>query len=735
MRKTMRYLVSALAVLLCVASFNRAEAQKVLKPKVKGHSAFIIFTDSRTFENCSKEILDYKNILETENLATYVVYDNWDAPEPVKAQIERIAAKSKVPVEGMVFVGNIPIVRVRGGQHLTTAFKMDEIAYPMTESSVTSDRFYDTPTLKFRFIAKDSANANQFYYLLTDEGAQRIAPAYYSARILVPKQLVSDTGKDEYTLMRAYLAKVVNAHKEQNQLDKYIYFAGNGYNSDCLTQWRQQKLVFSSYFEDANGTFLNFRMNPVMKKRLFTYMQDPTTDIFLFYEHGSPDKQHINENATATGLEESLVNLLRASRSYLRYFKGEEQEAVRKEMCKHFNLDEKVLSAEVLEQTKAEDKEFGNNKDMLLSDLVKLKTGSRITIFNACYNGSFHKEGYVAGYHLFNDGQTVVTQGNTVNVLQDKWGEQLIGMLTLGARVGFWQKEVATLESHLCGDPTFAFTPTEKDREVLSGSRLNNALAKDKGAEFWKNELLSNNPNLRTLAIKRLTNIALDKYTAEQKLEFANMLANIYNSDANMTVRTQALYDISYMDSPLFRNLLQKSLYDYSELISRFSAHWAGKTGDTTLIPALLDLNTNAPQLLRVKYATEIALRSFSVDVADNAPMVKAKTYIGEVSIPHYTYNTEKQRIAKDDKRMKMKLRALRNQQGYPYWRELLSYITDKELPDSLKLIICEAFGWMNYQTDKPAIIDSLKQLKETAGLSGEVVGEINKSIKRLQWQ
>ena len=472
-----------------------------------------------------------------------------------------------------------------------------------------------------------------------------------------------------------------------------------------------------------------------MKKRLFTYMQDPTTDVFLFYEHGSPDKQHINENAAAEGLEESIVNLLRASRSYLRYFKGEERDAVRKDICKHFNLDERVLSNEVLEQTKAEDREFGNNKDMLLSDLVKLKTGSRVTIFNACYNGSFHRDGYVAGYHIFNDGKTIVTQGNTVNVLQDKWGEQLIGMLTLGARVGFWQKEVATLESHLCGDPTFAFTPAEKDKDVLSGRRLNNALAKEKGVEFWCGELSSNNPNLRTLAIKKLTNIALDRYTAEQKLEFAKTLADIYNSDANMTVRTQALYDMAYMDSPLFCELLKKSLYDYSELISRLSAHWAGKTGDATLVPTLLDLNMNAPQLMRVNYATDGALRSFAVDIADDAPLMKANTYIGEVSIPQYTLNPESQRIAKGDKRMKMKLRSLRNQQGYPYWKELVSYVKDNELPDNIKLIICEAFGWMNYQIEKPAIIESLKQLKETSGLSSEVVEEINKSIKRLEWR
>ena len=138
---------------------------------------------------------------------------------------------------------------------------------------------------------------------------------------------------------------------------------------------------------------------------------------------------------------------------------------------------------------------------------------------------------------------------------------------------------------------------------------------------------------------------------------------------------------------------------------------------------------------MRVNYATDGALRSFAVDIADDAPLMKAHTYIGEVSIPQYTLKPESQRIAKGDKRMKMKLRSLRNQQGYPYWKELVSYVKDNELPDNIKLIICEAFGWMNYQIEKPAIIESLKQLKETSGLSSEVVEEINKSIKRLEWR
>ncbi len=51
---------------------------------------------------------------------------------------------------------------------------------------------------------------------------------------------------------------------------------------------------------------------------------------------------------------------------------------------------------------------------IVLEDLKKLKPGARVVMFNACYNGSFHEDGYVAGSYLFVPGSlTVTAQGNT----------------------------------------------------------------------------------------------------------------------------------------------------------------------------------------------------------------------------------------------------------------------------------------------------------------------------------
>ena len=67
-------------------------------------------------------------------------------------------------------------------------------------------------------------------------------------------------------------------------------------------------------------------------------------------------------------------------------------------------------------------------------------------MFDACYNGSFHENDYIAGQYIFNDGQTLVAQGNTRNVLQDRWTIEMIGLLSHGVRAGQYNKLIASLE-------------------------------------------------------------------------------------------------------------------------------------------------------------------------------------------------------------------------------------------------------------------------------------------------
>lgn len=71
-----------------------------------------------------------------------------------------------------------------------------------------------------------------------------------------------------------------------------------------------------------------------------------------------------------------------------------------------------------------------------LQDVTAMKPNVRMVIFDACYSGDFREKDYIAGRYVFTDDKTVVAFGNSVNVLQDKQANELLGLLGFGARIG-----------------------------------------------------------------------------------------------------------------------------------------------------------------------------------------------------------------------------------------------------------------------------------------------------------
>ena len=110
--------------------------------------------------------------MEQEQLRTYIFADDWKKPEQIREILFKLYQEQQL--EGAVFIGEIPIPMIRKAQHMTSAFKMVESRYPMRESSVPSDRFYDDFDLKFDFLQQDSLNSQMFYYDLSALSPQRI---------------------------------------------------------------------------------------------------------------------------------------------------------------------------------------------------------------------------------------------------------------------------------------------------------------------------------------------------------------------------------------------------------------------------------------------------------------------------------------------------------------------------------------------------------------------------------
>ena len=672
----------AAAIFCGIASIAAAQV-KVEKFGVKSSTTFAIITDSETLSKCSEEFHAYKQVLEEEGLGTYIISADWKGPEEVKAEILALAGK-KPRLEGVVFAGDIPIVKVRQGQHLTTAFKMNEETWPMEESSVPSDRFYDDFGLSFDFICRDTVETDVFYYRLSEEGAQHLRPDIYSARMKVPAVMKGD----KYEIMRKYLRKVVDAHRQNNSLDNLTFFAGHGYNSDCLTLWRQKPIVFREYFpyvfsQASHNRFLNFREDRHMKWNLLSEVARKDVDLFVFSEHGAPDTQYINESKVADNLDEDMDYLRRSLAEAYKYYagKGHGEDFMKEAVEQEYRLARKDFSDSAMAAYAAADSLEFALANISLDDIMKGHSNAKMIVFNACYNGSFHnREGYVAGCHVFGDGECIVAQGNTVNVLQDKWEDKLMGYLSIGERVGMWQKEVA----------------------YLVFNELNPSV--------WEKYTYSDNSLLRCAGITHLGYI--DAKAAHKRA--AEMFG-----DPSWTVRIHAFNTLASDPDADFATYVRIGLEDIYEVVARNSVRMAAALGDTSLIPDVKAFKKAHPEMVRA-----------SGHAADDAVALLSGT-------GHYSKSTEG--AADKEKPVKKRvndIRTFRNGRSIFAVDPLLHIVGDSSDDLYVRTVACETLGWYEQSVRRGEIIESLSgMLVNGTDIPQQIQAEIKKTIKRLSWQ
>lgn len=655
---------------LYLISYNSI-SQTIIKPAVKKPTSFAIIIDKDTYDHAQAAVDAYKRMLEEkEQLAVYVAIKQWQNPEEVKAAIKDIAGQHEI-LEGAVLIGNVPVALIRNAQHMTTAFKMDEIKYPIHQSSVASDRFYDDFDLRFRFLKKDDQRNGWFYYELEENCPQVITSDIYTARIMS-----QETGKAQYEEISAYLQKAVAARNNPDPLDHLLTFTGYAYNSESLTSWNDEQLalreLFPNCFKDAQtARILNFRMDTAMKYQLFTELQRPELDLALLSEHGDISKQYINNS------------------------------------------------------------DSGN---ILTREIKRFSPNARFIIFNACYNGSFHHPANIAGAYLFNAGSTLVAQGNTTNVLQDKWAIEQIGLLKYGVRVGLWACQSNTLESHLLGDPTWHYTSSSVDLNqqiVLNKNKVN----------YWKNQFTKNDPVLQSLALKQL-------YLADMP-GISNLLVQTYKNSPYVNVRMQCLAILSRLGNADYNNVMLLALSDPYELIRRKAAEWSGRSGSDVFISPLVTLMLKRPNDERVLYN---AGKSLSLM---NPQKVKDEIRL-QVNQASYLFRKEQllgdwlKEVAKDENMAAsafsriinkqnsstdriQAIRMLRNNTYHHYVPELLKLAEDNTEPAAIRRNILEALGWFSNSYNKPLIIEACKRIRQNEKNDKEVSGEAAQTILRLE--
>ena len=718
-----------------------AQAQNISldKPVRRVGNDFAIVIDNTSYSRITGQVLAYRDALQDDGLSTWILRGDWQSPDQLRDQLKALYKKAK-KLEGIVLVGDIPVVMVRNAQHFTTAFKMDEENFDRTESSVGSDRFYDSLDLEWEYLDKDD---DFFYYKLREDSVQKLNPTFYSGRIKYPPML----GGDKYEAIGRFLDKAVEAKRNPQNLDNIVTFAGHGYNSDCLNAWMDEDILIDECFPGVKRDRdhlrqLNFRMDTFMKYRLFDELQRPEVDAFFFNEHGSIDKQHISGGRPKRTAEDYLDEL--------KWGYGEMYMAVR-EMAKDkdtteviaylkdkYNLTDKFFADFWNDSLKVARREAAAAERaetvISLEDLTKVATQPRFVMFNACYNGSFHRPGSIASYYIFGSGRTVACQGNTVNVLQDRWTYDNVGLLSKGCRIGEYNRLVATLEGHVIGDPTFHFN-------AVGGDSFKGQIAARAGkAAFWRKTLASGDPALEAVSLRMLFD--------QGALSGEELLSHMRSCPFG-TVRMECLKLLSRNGGDAFVKAIILALDDNYELVRRNAAIYAGKCGDPSLATPLMHCYLEHPEDMRVAYDATTSMRMMDdalllkaieelrptltyLDVesvcADASKMIKGQARHNASMVATITDKSASTEARKSS------MRLVRNNNYHSGIPQFLSVIADSEDDTSLRVIMAEALGWFNYSCRKAEIIDGCQRILDSGQpLPEELRGELTQTILRLQ--
>lgn len=700
-------------------------------------NGFAIVIDSASYQHAEKEVKRYAESIEADGLKTFIIIDRWFQPDSIRQELERLYHRKNNPIEGAVFIGDIPIPMIRDAQHLTSAFKMNQ-QRDWQLSSVASDRFYDDFDLSFDFLKQDSLKPIFFYYSLRADSEQAIRSDIYTARI----KPLEKGKKDKYTQLRGYLTKVVDikTKEKDNIIDNLSVARGHGYNSESKVAWSGEQLALKEQFPTLFNPgsfvkFMDFDSYWPMKPYWLNEVLRPDLDIMLFHHHGSNDIQIVTGYKNGSDVNTSIDNIKIYLRSKISSAvnRGKDKEetieyyrnllGVPREWC------EEAFDPTLIEK----DSIMNLSLEISVGDILNISPNARFVMFDACFNGSFYEDEYIAGAYLFNDGKTIVTQGNTVNTIQDKWPDKFLGLLDHGLRIGQWGKYAHLLETHILGDPTFRFA---KNR--TGDFDINNALATYRNDNrFWKKAL--DNPDVDIQAM------ALEMLFENNDPGISDLLKKTYFKSPDMIVRLQSMMLLSRLNNDDFMEVLQAAATDSYELTKRFAFDFITMNGSDELLAAVARAILNDNTSKRVNYKITSGFRMLDPDKlevellnqSENLPLYSRERLDNTLKSIRSANQSKKEGIATiSDKSISAKKRALevsrfRNQPASGEADTLLSVLADRTDDPELRKAVAEALGWYNYSYRKDYIIGQLNQLVSVES-DATVLSEIKKTINRL---
>ena len=731
MRKQFKMAFAALALLSMMQAPAFAKAEK------HNGTTVAVVVDQETYRQIPQQVDAYVASVANTYRKGVLVVDKWFNPDSIRNCLYNMYRTQGL--EGAVFIGDIPVPMLRDAQHFTTAFKMNQ-KMDRKDSSVPSDRFYDDFDLKFKPLGQDEERKLYFYYSLLPDSAQEICCDIYSARVKAPE------GKEKYSMIAAFLEKAVAQKKGSATMDKILHFGGHGYNSESMNARVDEAVALSEQFQFLNTSkgdldYIDFTFDQYVKKRLMAAVADKSLDLAILHHHGAEDTQYLNGSPYVAD-PQGWIGLAR------NYFRGKmrsakDKEAAKAKFLKNYDIPASWLEDYMDAQKKQEDSLHAASMDIVIPDLEGYSSGARMVILDACYNGAFNNDDYIACHYIFNPGNTVVAKGNSVNTLQDTWTNELMGLLNWGICAGNWAKGQMTLESHLIGDPTFEFGAQDIPAEFIGkkGFNVNEVIATRKNdVKYWRGVLYSPVEDELACDFKSLAIQMLYNNNAISSAELLDIQKN-----SNSRILRLAAFNASrkIADANLPKAIILGLQDDY-ELLQRLAAMYAGKNYSAELMPAVAKACMDPMTHDRVMFQLKGNLKGYDAQalVAEFEKLEKVNPYWegkdGFDKMLRIITNSEKS-LKKDVAAVMDGSMSLKEQRSFARGRRNgcepqavapLVHIIKNSTDAELRLTAIEALGWYLYSSVKGDVIaqcEALYNVEKDQAAKDELLKTINR--------
>jgi HEAT repeat protein len=440
---------------------------------------------------------------------------------------------------------------------------------------------------------------------------------------------------------------------------------------------------------------------------LLSELQEDNLDLAIFHEHGTEDEQVINGYPDVSNPQPSIDNIKRYLRNKIQNVaekKGDIQQA-KENYAKSLGVPLAWMDDALVDSVKRADSIANANQDISLADLAGIHPDARFVMLDACENGSFHMDDYLAGYYPFGNGKTIVCMANSIGVLQDNWSDEMLGLLQNGVRAGNWLRQVAFPETHLFGDPTFAFS---SGSNVLNNDIVNN----NTNTAIWQKYLQAGDVDTKALSLAQLYRI--------QHKGAAALLKQQYFSASAGAVRLEALLLLNKCNTPDYYEVLKAAVNDPYELIRRQAARLIGDAGNDDLVPALVELTMTNKNNARVMAAVRSSLSFMNIAAVLAAVDSQSK-------LANDARNTQKKQdsdmLVTLDPKAPLKERyfnitTLRNYNYHSLVPQVIKLAEDKTDNEKLRVAAVEALSWFTHSYQRAAILQMCEVLSQNENLS-----------------